>query len=71
MTSALLLFIAVAVVVTAVTIFMVNQIKNAPMGFETSTGFHYGEPEQVAATVPVSTQLAPVISITDNHSHAA
>jgi hypothetical protein len=71
MTSALLLFIAVSVVLTAVTIFMVNQIKNAPVGFETSTGFHYGEPQQVAVTGPVAPVLAPVVSIHDEHSHAA
>lgn len=67
MTSALLLFLAVAVVLTAVTVFMVNQIKNAPMGFENATGFHFGEPQQVVAPVTI----APVVSIEESHRDAA
>ncbi len=66
MTTALLLFLAVTVALTAVTVFVVNQLKNAPIGFENDTGFHYGEPQQVATVA-----IAPVISIDDSHHHAA
>ena len=66
MTTALLLFLTVTVALTAVTVFVVNQLKNAPIGFENETGFHFGEPQQVAVVA-----IAPVVSIDDSHPHAA